>query len=237
VAALVELAGFDVDGQLDGAPRGRGELVMQAVELGRDQGEKVAGLGEGVFPLGPVSAAFLVAAADWVAVGQQQGKGALVGMESHGVARHHVGTVREPGDAAEALRLALGEIAVGRAVEAGQAGIAIRVDAHDGVQFELVRHVGNGQAAVVDDVALGRERNPVHFDRQGLQFLSVQQQGRLRLARSRVAAYRQARADPGFAREEGDIEVDPVYQERRRRVVLEMNGLGSLAFHGGSVLS
>ncbi len=54
VAALVELAGFDVDFQLDRAARSGGEAVFQHVELGRDQREQIRGLGEGVFPAHPV---------------------------------------------------------------------------------------------------------------------------------------------------------------------------------------
>ncbi len=98
----------DIDAQVDLPPRHGGEVVGQFVELPGDQGEQVAGLGEGIAPQGPVPAIGGVPAVDAVAVGQEARIGGLVGVHPHGEARQHVGPVGEVGDLAEALGLALG---------------------------------------------------------------------------------------------------------------------------------
>ena len=51
---------------------------------------------------------------DEVAVGQQHRRFGFVGLDARGVDRHHVGPVREIGDAAKAFRLALRAIGVRR---------------------------------------------------------------------------------------------------------------------------
>jgi hypothetical protein len=94
VAALVELAGLDVYGAAHAAPRGGDEVVFQHIELRGYKREQVAGLGEGVFPLGPMpacAAAIEFACRDRVAVGKQLREARLVGLDGAGVARHHVG--------------------------------------------------------------------------------------------------------------------------------------------------
>jgi hypothetical protein len=119
VRALVELARLDVDGQLHAAAGGGREAVLQHIELAGDDGEQVGRLLERVGPFGPVAAIGLVAAGDRVAVGEQHRVGGLVGVQGDHVDRHDVRPVEEPGDTAEALCLALREIAVLGTVEAG----------------------------------------------------------------------------------------------------------------------
>jgi len=74
-----------------------------------------------------------------ITVGEHFRIGGFVPVQGHGVAGHHIGPVLEPGDAAEALGFALGEIAVLAAVKAGKLGVLVRLDAHPGFQGELVR--------------------------------------------------------------------------------------------------
>ena len=194
VRALVELARLDVDRQLDFAAGSGREGVAQHIELAGDDGEQVGRLPERVIPFGPMAAVGLVAGSDRVAVGEQHREGRLVGMQRHRVGRHHVRAVGEPGDAAEALRLALREVAVLRAVEAGEAGVLVGVDADDRVQRERIGQVGDGQRR--------RRRGKRHFpavdrNRQRFQFVAIQHQ-RL-CGNGRVAAHRQRGGDGGAA--------------------------------------
>ena len=134
VRALVELARLDVDGELHRRAGGGLEGVAQHVELAGDDGEQVGRFLERVPHLAQWRPSAIVVTGDRVAAGEQHPEGRLVGVQRHRVGRHHVRAVEEPGDAAEALRLALREIAVRGAVEAGQPGVVVRVDADDGAQ-------------------------------------------------------------------------------------------------------
>jgi hypothetical protein len=165
VAALVELARLDIHREAHLAARCRGEAVLQHVKLRRDQGEQVGRLGERIFPARPVAVSFRYARGDEIAVGQQLRKALAVGVDGACEARHDVGPVRVEGDAAKALCLALREVAVLRAVEAGELGVLVGVDANQGFQGEAVgqRRV-QGQAFVADGVARWRDRRTVSAD-------------------------------------------------------------------------
>lgn len=87
---------------------------------------------------------------DQVAVGEQHRAGLAVGFERDGVARHHVGTVGETGDAAEALGLALGEEASVRQVEARERGVGARIHPGDDLDHDAIaRSVDLDDAAVL----------------------------------------------------------------------------------------
>ena len=151
---------------------------------------------------------------------------ALVGVQRDGVGRHHVRAVEEPGDAAETLRLALGEIAVRRAVHAGQSGVLVGIDADDGFQREGVGQVGDAECA-------GCFRKwhffPVDRDTERFQFVTIQNQ---RLGRDgRVAAHGQRGADGGATGFDVEVEIDGVDQVGGSRVVFEIDGLGRGCFH------
>jgi hypothetical protein len=172
------------------AAGGGAEAVFQHVELAGDDGEQVGRFPERVFPFRPVAAVRLVARSDRVAVGEQHREARLVGVQGHRVGRHHVRAVEEPGDAAEALRLALREIAVPRTVEAGEAGVLVGLDADDGMQREGFRKVGDGQRVF----GYRKWHFPaVDRNRQGFQLIAIEHQ-RL-CGKRRVAAHRQRRAD------------------------------------------
>ena len=130
VRTLVELARLDVDRQLHRAPgRGR-KRIAQYVELAGDHGKEITRLPERVLPDGVMAPVRLIAGSDRIAVGEQYRERRLVGMQRHRITRHHVRPVGKPGDAAETLRLALGEITVPRTVKAGQGRVRIGLDAH-----------------------------------------------------------------------------------------------------------
>jgi hypothetical protein len=165
VAALVELAGFDIHREAHLAPRCRGEAVLQHVQLRRDQGEQVGRLGERVFPARPVAVSFRYARGDEVAVGQQLREARAIGLDGACEARHDVGPVRVEGDATKALRLALGEVTVLGTVEAGELGVVVGLDADQGFQREGIgQRPVQDQAFVADGVARWRDRRTVSAD-------------------------------------------------------------------------
>ena len=111
--------------------------------------EEIRRLGKRILPLAPSAAPFgLVALSDEIAVGEQHGKRSSVGVERRRVARHHVGPVDEPGDAPEALRLALRDEAVLRRVEAFELRVLLRDDARDGLERERIGDVAQRELLV-----------------------------------------------------------------------------------------
>jgi hypothetical protein len=111
-------------------------------------------------------------------------------VQRHRVGRHDVRSVEEPGDAPEALRLALREIAVPRTVEAGEAGVLVGLDADYCMQRKGFRKVGDRQRVF----GYRKWHFPaVDRNRQGFQLIAIEYQ-RL-CGKRRVAAHRQRRAD------------------------------------------
>ena len=121
VGAARFLAGLDEDFQRNGTARHGAERIFHAGELAADQREQITGLRKGIVPdremaIGPGN----LAARDRIAVGEQDRRLALRGLDSRGVYRHHVRPVEKVGDAPEALGLALRAIARARAIEPHQ---------------------------------------------------------------------------------------------------------------------
>jgi hypothetical protein len=121
-----------------------------------------------------------VAAVEQVAVAQQVGE-RRVGLDPHGEAAQHVGTVGEEGDGPEAFGLALGAEPAAGHVEAHQGLVGRRIDLDLGGQDEGVRDLVDRQALGVEAVLVGAQRLAVDGRRDQLQPLAVQEQ---RLARS-----------------------------------------------------
>jgi len=233
VRALVELAGLDEYGKLDAAPAAGGEFVAQHVEARGDQRKEIAGLGEGVFPFCPVPAVSLVATAGRIAVGEQHGQAGLVGVQGDLVARHDVGTIGEPGDAAESLRLALREIAVFRAIKPGEAAVVVGVDAHLCGQRQRVRRIVDGQRRARAAVVVGAKRRAVDGQRDRFQPLAIELQRRWLGRRRWVAPQLQLTADQDLASVEMHVQFDAVDEEGRGCVVLAVDSLRSFAVHRG----
>ena len=164
-----------------------------------------------------------VAGRDQIAVGQQHR--VLLGVGAHGgrVARHHVGPVDEPGDAPEALGLALGDEAVLGGVQAFELGVLLRHDPRHGLEREGIGHLGDRELVFGHLV-----RNRLSVQRHGnqLELVSVQHQ-----RAGRVAADLELRAHQRVVFADVDVEVDRVDPKRRRGVILEVDCAGLGLFH------
>src|SRR5258706_1603292 len=166
----------------------------------------------------PVPAAGFIAGAGEVAIRQQHGITLLVRMDGRRVGRHYVGAIDEPGDAPEALGLALRDEAVLRRVEALELSVLLRHDAAHRFESASLRHV-EYREPLLRHLVTGAA--PVHGDRNQLDLVAVEDEV--------------ARRQP-FDREPGahdrvvvldvDIEVDRLHPEGGWRVVLEVNRLG-----------
>ncbi|EXI91449.1 MAG: hypothetical protein AW12_01276 [Candidatus Accumulibacter sp. BA-94] len=231
MCALVELARLDVDGEFNLAAAGGGETVTQDVEAGGDESEEVAWLGEGIVPARPVAIRPLVAAGDRVAVGQQDRQAGPVGAQVDDVGRHDVRPVGEPGDAAEALCLALREVAVRRPVEPRQAAVVVGVDANACAEDQGVRRIGDGQCGFAAVVVGGGKRSAVDRQRDRLQTMTVELQW-LRAGDRRVAPQMQPAVDEHLAAAKIDLELDEVYEKGGRGVILTTDSLRCWCVHG-----
>ena len=114
-----------------------------------------------------------VAALDEVAVGEEDRRLRLRRLDAGGEDREHVRPVEIVGDAAEALRLALGAPGAARPVEAHQPGVCLRIELGDDLQFERSGgHRADGEHLRHRGVAVGGEAGAVERHRQELQFVA-----------------------------------------------------------------
>ncbi|MCY1218875.1 hypothetical protein D9M72_308290 [compost metagenome] len=233
VAGLVKVARLDPDLQQLVLAGGGLDPFLDAFELARDQREQVGRLAERVFPYGFMAAVGQFALAHQVAVGQQHRVGGAVGAQRDAVGRHHVGTVQEVGDAAKALGFALGEeVAVGH-IQARQRGIGRGLARGGDLQRALRRQAGDGQRAGI----LGRvgDRLAIQADADQFEFLAGQHQrcvGRAGLAREAQRA-----GDHGALGIEVQHQLGVVDGERRRGIVLAIDGNGRVGAQHGKILS
>ena len=134
--------------QQHAAPAVQLECFFLAHQLACHQRKQIRRFLERVFPLGIVAAFGQVSLFDQVAVGQQHRISFLVAAQHHGVFRHHVRAIGEPGDLAETFGLALGkEIAVGN-IQPHHRSILLGLNQRLDLQRDLVRCVGDAQFPV-----------------------------------------------------------------------------------------
>ena len=127
VAGLLAAPVLDVDGERHLAPRHRHEPILDRVEGAGDHGEEIGWLRERIVPDREMAVgAGDVAALDRIAVGEQGLRQRLRRLDAGRVDGEHVGPVVEIGDAAEALRLALGAPVARGAIEPHQLGVLRR---------------------------------------------------------------------------------------------------------------
>jgi hypothetical protein len=223
-----------VDLQQHVAAAGRLHGGFAVGELACHQREQVAGLGEGIFPFDFVAAVGQLARGQQVAVGQQHRILGL-GAQGHAVARHHVGPVGEPGDAAKTFGFALGEEVAARDVQAHQRGIGRRFasadDFHRGGGGQAVK----GQAVFGKAVTVGGQGRAIHAYRDEFQVFAVQDQGGVG-AGPGLALHLHRAAHFGRVRREVEGEGDFGNVVGVGLVILAIYGYGRVCAHGIAVL-
>ncbi len=234
VLGLVQVARAHVDLQQVLGAGARRDALLARHQLAGHQREQVAGLLVRVVPGGVVAAIVQVAAGHQVAVGQQHRPARLVGAQGDGVDGHHVRAVQEVGDAAKALRLALGEEVAAAHEQAHQ--LAVLLGRAGGEDLQLERRVAGRQVFQHQGLAVQAERAGLaaQHDAREVQLVAIQPQ-RLR-RHAGVAAQAHAAEHAGLGRIQVDGQLDAVDPEGRRGVVLTP-GHGGLSFtHGSSFL-
>ena len=174
------MAGVDIDAQIDRAAADGHKAVDQLVQFSGDEGEEIAGLGEGIVPDRIVTAISARALLDQIAVGQKAREGRGIGLHPHGVARQDVGPVWEIGDLAKALGLALAAKPPAGHIEPLQRNIGGRVDNNLGGQFELIGHILEGQGLVGQVIGFTRQDHAIDRDVDQLKPHAVQSKGSVR---------------------------------------------------------
>ena len=171
---LGQVAVAHPDAELHLAARHRREARAVGGQVAGDQREQVARLGVGIAPFGPVLAVGQVARRDRIAISQQHRKALLVGGHLDRIARQHVGTIGEEGDAAEPFRFALRAQIAARRIESHQLRIAVGVDGDLGLdamfaarQVDLERVAVHPPVVVRHAIDQHRERHlPVAVEPQ-----------------------------------------------------------------------
>ena len=202
------------DAELDLAARAGDEAIAVDHQVAGDQGEQIAGLGEGIVPFGPVAAVVELAGGDRIAVRQQHRVARLVGDHLDPVAAEHVGAIGEGRDPAEALGLALGAEHAARFIEAHQLGV--------GAGHDLDLGLDRGAVALdrdLEHVMLEPVIDPlaVHRDAADVQPLGVEPERQPMVA---VALDLERRAHPGPLGVELELEGDFGDQPLRRPIIL-----------------
>ena len=182
------------DAQLHVAPRHGHEMVGVAGKVARDQREQIAGFGIWIVPGRPMAAVRLVALLDRVAIGQQDRKARLVCDHMHAVARENVRAIGEEGDAAKALRLALGAEQAAAGIKTHQLAVALRRQFDQ--RLDLVRRIGqrDDEGAGLEMPFALREQPAVHLHLQRHKAIAVQPQRPVMIA---IARHGQPRTNLG----------------------------------------
>ena len=134
--ALIDVLGLDPDLQGDLAAGGGRVLAGVALQVARDESEEIGRLLVRVFPDHARESRLEHLGAQLVAVRQHDRVLVRVAVDGHGEGRHDVGAIEVPGDAAEALGLALGAEVARGLVEPGQGQVFFGLDRDRGLEDE-----------------------------------------------------------------------------------------------------
>jgi len=231
IVGLVEIAVFHPHLQQHVAARVQGVGLFLAHQPGRNQRKQVGRLLERVFPLGIVAAIAQVALFDQVAVRQQYRVSRLVGAQHHGVPGHHVRTVGEIRDAAEAFGFALGEEVAVRHIQAGQGGVFHRRAQGFDFQHHVLGRIFDREQHAVDLVLARFQQLAVQPQLHQFNFLAVQDDIAVRACR--VALHGNAVGNNGAVGVQVEAQFNRIDQEGGRGVIFAVNRqLAAIGAHG-----
>ncbi len=233
VAGAVLLAGLHVNSQRDLAAGQGDEAVLDVAELPADQREQIRGLRPGIVPDREVAAVAEIAAVGQVAVGEQHWRVCLVGLDPRRIDRHHVGPVREIGDAAKAFGLALRAPCAAGAIEAGQLGVGGRIDQRFDFEREgSARRLRDREPLRRRGVLIRGQVPAVEPERHQREPVSVERQRRGRAGR-RIGLEAHGCAHRRPRRVQRHVEMHGLDQPFRRTIFGEANGTGLFGAHHG----
>ena len=207
------IAGANPDVERHRAPAHRHKAIVVGDQIACDQCKQIARLGPRIVPLSPVRAVGTSALRGAVAVRQQNRKRSLIAAHPHPVGREHIGPVREKGDPAKPLGLALGaqhpvrgiephQLRVARWIERGFKRHLVRLTGQIDQQFGAL-HPPRVAGCAVDQHA--RRGQPVAIEAKHM--------------RSAIAADRKLGGDPRRCNSQRKIERNLGHQPRRRLII------------------
>ena len=218
VRAPVLVARAHPDRQRDLASGSRDEAVAHRDQTARDQREQVARFRMRICPDDPVPPVGQCLHRPRIAVRQHHRAGRRVGGEADGEPRHHVRPVGEIGDAAESLRLALGEEGAAGDIETRKFRVLRRRDRRLDLQNAGCRRIGDDQRSVLDPPAIGAERHTIDRDRMHQLPRTIEPQWCIRGGRG-ITPQREAGTHDRRLGIERESEIDRIHQERRRAII------------------
>ncbi|CPJ58269.1 Uncharacterised protein [Bordetella pertussis] len=170
--------GIAVDLQQHIAARLGAHALFAMRQAAGHQREQIAGLGKRIFPFRLQAAIGQGSGGQQIAIGQQH---RIIGRRAqrHAITRHDVGPVGEPGNAAKALGLALGEEIAAGDIQPHQGGIGGGPATADNFDRRAGRQAVQGQGGVVQDIAVTRPVAAVDTNGNQLERFAVQHQRRI----------------------------------------------------------
>src|SRR5690554_3427435 len=106
--ALGSITWLDKYAQIDFSAGTGCKGILFFHQIAGHQSKQVARLGKWIFPGYEMATTFEITSVHVIAVGQQHRATRLVCLNTGAVSRHHIGTIREIGNAAETLGFTLG---------------------------------------------------------------------------------------------------------------------------------
>ena len=150
-----------------------GELVSQRRQITGHQCEEIAGLGPGVRPGDGVAAIGQRHLRTAVAIGEQHRVARGIGLEPYRVRGEHIRTIREPGDAAEALGFALCHQPALRGIKTHQPRVGSRRDLDQRFHFGGIAWDGEAERLAAGFDIL---RHAIDEDGKRAQILTIEHQ-------------------------------------------------------------
>ena len=226
------LAMLDVNLQRHVAAGHGGEGIFHHAEIAGDECEEIAGLRMRIEPCRKVTAFIVIAAAEEIAVREQQGIAVLRRDDRHCIGRQNIRAVGEVGNAAEAFRLALGAINAIGSVKPHKLRIDLRIDVIGDADFEgrLRRQVADGQALRRRLILTGGKFHLVEQQAGKLQLVAIQNQRRLPLG-AFAPVKDQTGFDLGILGVEFEGEIHPLQNEIGGAVICQVNDLARVCSH------
>ena len=174
VTATVGILFLDEEPQRNVSTATRGEAVLDAGQVTRHQSEQVGRLGERINPTHPVTAAIEFAGFNGISIRQQHGEAPAFGLQGDVVSRHDVRSIREPGDFAKSLGLALRQQEIARYIQAFQRSVLPRPDLDLRLEQERALPRGHDQALFIALVPGRIQNEAIQRNGHGLQVLAIQ---------------------------------------------------------------
>ncbi|MNU89928.1 hypothetical protein D3C71_797810 [compost metagenome] len=209
-----------------------GEGIFHHAEIAGDKREEIAGFRMRIEPGCEVTAFTVIAAAEEIAVREQQRIAFLRRDDRHRIGRQNIRPVGEIGDTAETFRLALRAINAIGAVKPHQLRIDLRIDVIGDADLEgrFGRQIADGQAVGRRLILADGKLHLVEQQAGELQLVAIENERRLPLS-AFAPVKDQTGFDLGILGVEFEGEIHPLQNEIGGAVICQVNDLARVCSH------